>query len=123
MLKFFHLFLKKYIPDRHFKLLETNTYNTYFLLLVKISISKKNLDDCVPPHLKANYWKDKLKWLTSEVYSKHEEAYIRCKIQDDEWKSLTFVRLPNLISVNGKQTSKSEKECPSHKILSPLINM
>ena len=57
MLKFFYLFLKKYIPDRHFKLLETDTDSIYF------SISKENLDECVPPHLKASYLHDKLKWL------------------------------------------------------------
>ena len=55
MLKFFYLFLKKYIPDRHFELLETDTDSIYF------SISKENLNDCVPPHLKPNYFHDKLK--------------------------------------------------------------
>ena len=50
MLKFFYLFLKKYIPDRHFELLKTDTDSIYF------SISKENLNDCVPPHLKPNYF-------------------------------------------------------------------
>ena len=71
MLKFFYLFLKKYIPDRHFELLETDTDSIYF------SISKENLDDCVPPHLKASYFRDKLKWLTSEVCPNHEETFIQ----------------------------------------------
>ena len=55
MLKFFYLFLKKYIPYRHFKLLETDTDSIHF------SISKENLDDCTPPHLKPSYFRDKLK--------------------------------------------------------------
>ena len=55
MLKFFYLFLKKYISDRHFELLETDTDSIYF------SINKENLDDCVPPHLKASYFRDIIK--------------------------------------------------------------
>ena len=81
MLKFLYLFLKKYIPDRHFELLETDTDSIYF------SITKENLDDCVPPHLKPNYFRDKLKWLTSEMCPEHEEAFIQCKIEDKEWKT------------------------------------
>ena len=71
MLKFFYLFLKKYIPDRHFELLETDTDSIYF------SISKENLNDYVPHHLKPNYFRNKLKWLTSEVCPEHEEAFIQ----------------------------------------------
>ena len=79
MLKFFNSFLKKYILDRHFELLETDTDSINF------SISKKNLEDCVPPHLKPYYFRDKLKWLTLEVCPEHEEAFIQCKIEDKEW--------------------------------------
>ena len=79
ILKFFYLFHKKYIPDRHFELLETDTDSIYF------SISKKNLDDCVSPDLKSNYFRDKLKWLTSEVCPEYEKAFIQCKIENKEW--------------------------------------
>ena len=79
MLKFFHLFLKKYIPDRHFELLETDTDSIYF------SICKENLDDCVPPHLKASYFRNKLKWLTSEVCPNHKETFIQRKLEGEEW--------------------------------------
>ena len=81
--KIFYLFLKKYIPNRHFELLESGTDSIYF------SISKKNLDDCVPSHLKPNYFRDKLKWLTSEVCPNHEEAFIQCKIENKEWDTQT----------------------------------
>ena len=79
MLKFFYLFLKKYIPDRHFELLEIDTDFIYF------SISKENLDDCVPTHLKAIYFRDKLKWLTSEVCPNHEETFIQRKLEGEKW--------------------------------------
>ena len=79
MLKFFYLFLKKYIPDRHFELLETDTDSIYF------SISKENLDNCVPPHLKASYFRDNLKWLTLEVCPNHKETFIQRKLEGEEW--------------------------------------
>ena len=40
MLKFFYLFLKKYIPDRCFELLESDTD------LLCFSISRQSLNDC-----------------------------------------------------------------------------
>ena len=70
MLILFYLFLKKYIPDRHFELLETDTDSIYF------SISKENLDDYVPPYLKTNYLKDEVNWLTSEACPEREEVNI-----------------------------------------------
>ena len=80
MLKFFYFFLKKYIPNRHFELLETYTNSIYF------SISKENLDDCVPPHLNASYFCDKLKWLTSEVlYVQPRKNLIQRKLKGEEW--------------------------------------
>ena len=79
MLKFFYLFLKKYILDCHFELLEIDTDSIYF------SISKENLDDCIPPHLKASYFRDKLKWLTSEVSPNHEKASIQRKFEGKDW--------------------------------------
>ena len=48
-------------------------------------MSKENLDDSVSSHLKAIYFRDKLKWLTSKMCAKHEEAFVQCKIQRDEW--------------------------------------
>ena len=79
MSKFFYLFLKKYIPNRHFELLETDTDSIYF------SISKKNLDDCAPTHLKASYFRDKLKWLTSELCPNHKKTFIQRKLEGEEW--------------------------------------
>ena len=57
-----------------------NRYRFYLF-----SISKENLDDCVPPHLKASYFRDKLKWLTLEVSSNHEETFIQRKLEGEEW--------------------------------------
>ena len=141
MLNFFYLFLKKYIPDRHFELLETDTDSIYF------SISKENLDDCVSPHLKPNYFREKLKWLTSEVCPEHEEVLIQCKIENKEWdtrpccssfeafdkrtlgkrrwnmkEKTKFDLLPSPIFPKEKRTNKYVKGCLLPRTLSPLIN-
>ena len=65
-------YFKKYIPDWHFKLLETDTDSMYFIII------EENLDNSVPPYLKPNYFINKLKWLTSEACPEHEKAFIRC---------------------------------------------
>ena len=142
MLKFFFLFLKKYIPDRHFDLLETDTDSIYF------SISRENLDDCVPSHLKPNYFRDKLKWLTSEVCPNHEEAFIQCKIENKAWdaqpccssfeafdkRTLGKMKVEyegknqgclasKSIFAKEKRTNKFVKGCLLPKTLSPLMNI
>ena len=53
MLKFYCLFLKKFIPDCHFQLIEFDTDSYYF------SISKDSLDDCVPVNLRREYFTEK----------------------------------------------------------------
>ena len=60
-LKFFYCFLKKYIPERCFELLESDTDSMYF------AISRRSLDDCVPEHLKAEYFRARLRWLPAEL--------------------------------------------------------
>ena len=42
ILKFFYLFLKKYIPDRCFEMLESDTDLIYF------NLSRESMDYCVP---------------------------------------------------------------------------
>ena len=79
MLKFFYLFLKKYIPDRCFELLESDTDLLYF------SISRQSLDDCVPEQLKEAYFKDKLTWMPADACPSHTNNYIQKKIAGEDW--------------------------------------
>ena len=51
MLKFFYCVLKKYISERCFEFLESDTDSMYF------TISRCSLDDCVPEHLKEEYFR------------------------------------------------------------------
>ena len=80
MLKFFYCFLKKYIPERCFELLESDTDSMYF------AISRHTLDDCVPEHLKAEYFRARLRWLPAEACPEHVESYIRQRTSNQIWK-------------------------------------
>ena len=66
----FYLFLKKYIPDRCFEMLEKDKDSMYF------SLSGESMEDCVPEKLKPSYFWDKLIWMPAKVCPKHEEQYI-----------------------------------------------
>ena len=61
MLKLFYCFLKKYIHEGCFELLESDTDSMYF------AISRRSLDDCVPEDLKEEYFRAKLCWLPAEA--------------------------------------------------------
>ena len=80
MLKFFYLFLKKFIPDRCFELLESDTDSMYFC------ISRPSLDDCVPEKVKTEYFKQKLVWMPSEACKNHETDYIKCRVAGKHWE-------------------------------------
>ena len=71
--------MKKYIPDRCFEILESDTDSMYF------SLSRESLDDCVPEELKTSYFRDKLIWMPAEACPKHEEQYIECRSKGKLW--------------------------------------
>ena len=80
MLKFFYCFLKKYIPERCFELLESDTDSMYF------AISRRSVDNCVPEHLKAEYFRARLRWLPAEACPEHVQSYIRQRTTNQIWK-------------------------------------
>ena len=80
MLKFFYCSLKKYIPKRYFELLKSYTDLMYF------AISRRSLDDCVPEHLKAEYFRARLRWLPAEACPKYAESYIQQRTINQIWK-------------------------------------
>ena len=79
MLKFSYLFLKKYILDHCFEMLESDTDAMYF------SLSRESIDDFVPEELKTSYFQDKLIWMPAEACSKYDEQYIECRSKDKPW--------------------------------------
>ena len=71
MLKFFYCFLKKYISEHCFELLENDTDSMHF------AISHCSLDDSVPEDLKEEYFRARLCWLLAEASPQHTETYVK----------------------------------------------
>ena len=86
MLKFYYLFLKKFIPDRHYELNESDTDSLYF------SIRRESLDDCVPQELKRGYFTEKCKWMPTEVCDRHLEDFVETKVSGAVWTPPTCCR-------------------------------
>ena len=80
MLKFFYCFLKKYVPERCFELLESDTDSMYF------AISRRSLDDCVPEDVKEEYFRARLCWLPAEACPQRTESYIKQRTTGDDWE-------------------------------------
>ena len=80
MLKFFYCFLKKYVPERCFELLESDTDSMYF------AISRRSLDDCVLEDVKEEYFRAKLCWLPAEACPQHTESYIKQRTAGKDWE-------------------------------------
>ena len=80
MLKFFLLFFKKIHTRTLFRLLESDADSLYF------AISRLSLDDCVPEHLKEEYFWARLCWLPAEACPKHRKSYVQQRIAGQVWK-------------------------------------
>ena len=80
MLKFFYCFLKKYISEHCFELLESDTDSMYF------TISHRSLDDCVPEDLKEGYFRARLCWLPAEACPQHTETYVKQRAVGQDWE-------------------------------------
>ena len=81
-LKFFYWFLKKYVSECYFELLESDTDSMYF------AINRRSLDDCVPENLKEEYFRAKLCWLPAEACLQHTESYIKQRTASKDWEKL-----------------------------------
>ena len=79
MLKFYYLFIKKYIPDRHIEIVESDTNSVY------CTISRDSFDECVPEELKRAYFIEKRNWVPTEVCDRHLNEYAQTKVSGDLW--------------------------------------
>ena len=80
MLKFYYLFLKKYLEDKCFTPLFSDTDSIY------VAISRPSLDDCVKPSLRKEYFTVKRKWMPADSCNDHFDKYLECKLNKKEWK-------------------------------------
>ena len=65
MLKFFYNFFAKHLPKKFYSFSEMDTDFLY------CALSHKNLDDCVPPEKREDYFRERKDWLPSEACDKH----------------------------------------------------
>ena len=84
MLSFYYDFLLKFIDKKKFELCEMDTDSLYF------SLSEKNLDSAVYPHMRKQYFTERHLWLPSESCDipHHRENYIACKTNNFPWLPL-----------------------------------
>ena len=103
MLKFFYCFLKKYVPERCFKLLESDTDSMHF------AISRRSLHDCVLEDVKEEYFRARLCWLPAETYPQHTESYIKQRTAGKDWKKQKCCQNYNKFTQRTLQTSLMSK--------------
>ena len=82
MLKFYYLFLKKYLEDKCFTPLFSDTNSIY------VTISRSTLDDCVKPSLRKEYFTVKRKRMPADSCNDHFVEYLECKLNRKDWKPL-----------------------------------
>ena len=117
MLKFFYLFLKKFIPKQHFELLESDTDSIY------ISMSKTKLEDCVPTHLKREFHREMCNWMPVETCENHKELYIDTKAKDLKWEVRSCCKQQFLYQLRTPGLFKLEYDCANAVCLSAKTHL
>ena len=79
LLSFFYDFIKKYIPDDSFELMETDTDSLYMCL------SEENLAKTVPIEKKKSFYNDLRNWMPVKACNIHYESYVSCMMNDKQW--------------------------------------
>ena len=87
MLKFYYLFLKKYLEDKCFTPLFSDTNSIY------VAISRPTLDDCVKPSLRKEYFTVKRKCMPADSCNDHFDEYLECKLNKKDWKPSKCVKI------------------------------
>ena len=79
LLSFFYDFIKKYIPDDSFELIETDTDSLY------IAFSEENIEKMVPPNKKKEFFTNIRDWMPIKACDNHYSDYIKTMIEENEW--------------------------------------
>ena len=104
ILKFFYHFLDKYIPKKCYSLIESDTDSLYF------SISRDSLDDCVPQHLKEEYFREKRKYMPAECCDECLSKFIDVKVSGGIWTSPSCCQKRNAFDTRVLGLMKTEYE-------------
>ena len=106
MLEFFYDFIKKYLLDSHYSLLQTDTDSFYF------SLGKETLEECVKPQLLDEFNVEKNKWIVGE-FNPREPGLFKIEWQGDGFcglNSKTYVCLGDQMKLGLKGVQK-KLEC------------
>ena len=103
-LKFFHHFLDKYILKKCYSLIESDTDSLYFF------ISRDSLDDCVPQHLKEEYFREERKCTPAKCCDECLSKFIDVKIFGGIWAPPRCSQKRNVFDTRVLGLMKTEYE-------------
>ena len=85
MLQFYYDFIDTYVDRPLFQYCETDTDSAY------IAIAGENVDELVSADKREHYFRHRVEWFTSECCDDHVDAYVRCRLNDQQWIPTTAV--------------------------------
>ena len=80
LFQFYYEFMKKFLDPKKYCLIETDTDSIY------CALAEKNIDLCVKPEFKKEYFIQKLEWMPTTVCNLHKEDFIAAKMWNTEWR-------------------------------------
>ena len=79
MLEWHYDFMQKFLPRRMYELAEMDTDSSYF------GLARSSIDDCVPLHLKRQYFADYDLWFPMRACAAHKNEFVETKMRNLEW--------------------------------------
>ena len=79
MLQWQYDFMQKYLPSSTYELAEMDTDSSYF------GLSKGSLEECVPQHLKRDFYTNYDEWFPSPACAEHKSEFVEAKMAGCEW--------------------------------------
>ena len=71
--------MQKYLPSSTYELAEMDTDSSYF------GLSKGSLEECVPQHLKRDFYTNYDEWFPSPACAEHKSEFVEAKMAGCEW--------------------------------------
>ena len=80
LFQFYYEFMKKFLDPKKYCLIETDTDS------ISCALAEKDIDLCVKPQFKKEYFIQKLEWMSLAVCYFHKEDFIAAKMTTMEWR-------------------------------------
>ena len=82
MLQWQYDFMQRYLPPTQYELCEMDTDSSYF------GLAKPTLEECVPQHLKHEFYSNYDQWFPSLACSAHKSEFVKAKMLGEAWVPL-----------------------------------